>query len=113
MPPDPRKRRDFLTGMGIVAVPVALSLIAGGLLASAPGFNQVSGTGITLGILSGGLYVLLLVVMLILFLIRGARQVALGMLAAAAIGPVVSSSAAWSSRVSRIPSSGRRGNRHG
>jgi hypothetical protein len=88
--PDLRKRRDFLIGMGLVAVPVALSLVAGGLLASGSGFNQATGTGITLGLASGALYLVTLVVMIILFFVRGTRQVALGMLAAAAIGPVVS-----------------------
>jgi hypothetical protein len=86
---NPFKRRPFLIGLGIGAVPLALSLVAGGLLASAGGMGQAFGTGVTLGITSGALWVLLLVVTIVLLFIRATREVALGLLAAAVASPAI------------------------
>jgi hypothetical protein len=88
-PPDPRRRRDFLIGLGIGAMPLVLSLVAGGVLASAGGLNQTFNTGAMLGITSGALYLVMLVVMIVLLIFRATRQVGLGMLAIAAASPVI------------------------
>lgn len=88
-PLNPLKRRAFLIGLGIGAVPLALSLVAGGLLASANGLGQAFGAGVTLGLTAGALYVLLMLVTIVLLFIRAAREVALGMLAAAVASPAI------------------------
>lgn len=88
-PTNPLKRRAFLIGLGIGAVPLALSLVAGGLLASANGLGQTFSTGASLGIASGALYLLTLLVTIILLFVRSAREVALGMLAIVVASPVI------------------------
>jgi hypothetical protein len=91
-PPDPLKRRDFLIGLGIGAVPLVLALLAIGFLASAAYSNSnyanLSVAG-TLGLIAGAVYLIALVVMLILAIIPRTRMIGLGMLTALAADLVI------------------------
>lgn len=82
--PDPQRRRQFLIGLAIGAVPLVVGMIGLGFLYS--NLSLAAGTPL---VIAGILYLLELVTMIILVSIQATRQVGLGILTALAADLVI------------------------